>query len=61
MWYYCLGMNSDLSQFIGDICQYNPLFIILLVGGLIVFVLSVIDTHRHRKKNQKKRHQPKKH
>lgn len=54
-------MDSDLSQFVNDIWQYNPLLIILLVAGLIVFVFSVIDTHRHRKKIQKKRHQPKKH
>ena len=61
MWYYFFGMDSDLSQFMGDIWQYNPLFIILLVAGLLIFVLSVIDTHRHRKKIQKRRHQPKKH
>jgi hypothetical protein len=28
---------------------------------LIIFVFSVIDTHRYRKKIQKKRHRPKDH
>ena len=49
-------MDSDLSQFIGDIWRYQPIIIILLVAGLIIFVLSVVDTHRHRKKTNKKRH-----
>jgi len=54
-------MDSDLSQFIGEVWRYKPILIILLLGGLIIFVLSVIDTHRHRKKTQKKRHRPKQH
>lgn len=37
------------------------MLVILLVAGLIIFVLSVIDTHRHRKDTQKKRHRPKHH
>jgi hypothetical protein len=57
----CFGMNSDLSQFIGDIWRYKPIIVILLVAGLIIFALSVIDTHRHRKKNHKKRHRTKHH
>ena len=54
-------MDSDVSQFIGEVWRYKPILIILLLGGLIIFILSVIDTHRHRKKTQKKRHLPKKH
>jgi hypothetical protein len=54
-------MDSDLSKFIGEIWRYKPIIIILLAAGLILFVLSVIDTHRHRKKIQKKRHRPKNH
>jgi len=56
-----LAMASDLSKFIGEIWQYKPILIILLVAGLIIFVLSVIDTHRHRKKIHKKRHRSKEH
>jgi len=52
-------MDSDLSKFIGEIWRYKPIILILLVAGLILFVLCVIDTHRHRKKTQKKRHRPK--
>jgi len=55
------GMDSDLSQFIGEVWRYKPILIILLAGGFVVFILSVIDTHRHRKKTQKKRNLPKKH
>jgi hypothetical protein len=54
-------MDSDISQFIGEVWRYKPILIILLVGGLIIFILSVIDTHRHRKKITKKRHRPKHH
>ena len=54
-------MDSDVSKLIGDIWQYKPVIIVLVVGGLIIFVLSVIDTHRHRKKNHKKRHRTKHH
>ena len=54
-------MDSDLSKFIDAIWRYKPMLIILLVGGLIVFIFSVIDTHRHRKKTHKKRPQHKDH
>ena len=52
-------MNSDFSNFVSDIWRYKPFIIILFAVGLIVFVLLVIDTYRHRKK-QKGRH-PKEH
>jgi hypothetical protein len=48
-------MNPDTSDFMQTLWQYKPIIIVLLVGGLIVFVLLVVDTHRHRNK-QKKRH-----
>jgi cell division protein FtsL len=51
-------MDSDFSQFVSDLWRYKPVIIVLLVGGFILFVLSVIDTHRHRKKIHKKRHHP---
>ena len=54
-------MDSNLSQFISEIWRYKPIIIVLLVGGIIIFVLSVIDTHRHRKKTHKKRHHLKQH
>lgn len=54
-------MDSDLSQFVSEIWQHKPIVIVLLVAGFVLFVLSVIDTHRHRKKIQKKRHRPKRH
>ncbi len=52
-------MDSDLSQFIGEIWRYKPVIIVLMSGGLILLVLSVIDTHRHRKKIHKHRHRSK--
>ena len=54
-------MDTNLQQFISEIWQYKPFIIVLLVGGLILFVLSVIDTHRHRKKDHKKRPHSKRH
>jgi hypothetical protein len=52
-------MSPDISGFISDVWRYKPIVIILGVAGFIVFVLLVIDTHRHRKKQ--KGRQPKKH
>jgi cell division protein FtsL len=54
-------MDSDFSQFISEIWRYQPVIIVLLVGGFIMFVLLVIDTHRHRKKIQKQRPPHKRH
>ena len=48
-------MIPDFSSFINDVWRYKPVIIILFVGGLIMFVLSVIDTHRHRKHRNKRR------
>ena len=54
-------MESDLYKFIEMIWQYKPMLIVLAVGGLIVFIFCVIDTHRHRKKTHKQRPQHKHH
>jgi len=54
-------MDSNLTQFVEEIWRYQPIIIVLFVGGFIILVLSVIDTHRHRKKIQKKRHRTKHH
>ena len=54
-------MNTDISEFFGEIWGHTPLIIILLVAGLITFIISVIDTHRHRKALQKWRDRTKRH
>jgi len=54
-------MESDVSKFVGEIWQYKPIIIVLAAGCLIIFLLSVTDTHRHRKKVHKKRHRIKHH
>ena len=54
-------MGSDVSTFVGEVWQYKPLIIVLAIVGLIILCLSVIDTHRHRKKERKKRHRTKDH
>jgi len=46
---------SDLRDLVSLIWQYQPILIVLVIGGVILFALTVIDTHRHRKK-QKGRH-----
>jgi len=48
-------MYDDLTSFMQEIWQHQPMIIVLLIGGTIVFSLLVIDTYRHRKK-QKRRH-----
>ena len=54
-------MDPDLSKFISEIWQYKPFLIVLLIGVAAIFILSVIDTHRHRKKIQKHRNRTKHH
>jgi hypothetical protein len=44
-------MNPDFSDFTSKAWRYQP----IVVTGLVVFVLLVIDTYRHRKK-RKDRH-----
>ncbi len=55
------GMDSDLSKFIEAIWRYKPMLIVLVAAGAIIFLVCVIDTHRHRKKTHKKRPQHKDH
>jgi hypothetical protein len=43
-------MDSDLSTFVTEIWQHQPIIIVLLIAGFVIFVLLVIDTYRHRKK-----------
>jgi Na+/H+ antiporter NhaD/arsenite permease-like protein len=47
--------NSDFSDFVGKAWRYQPIVVILVVAGFLVFVRLVIDTYRHRKK-RKDRH-----
>ena len=48
-------MNSDLFKFASEIWQRQPIIIVLLLGGFVIFVLLVTDAYRHRKM-QKGRH-----
>ena len=52
-------MSPDISDFVSNIWHYKPIVIVLAVAGFIVFIVLVIDTYRHRKKQ--KGRQPKKH
>jgi len=49
-------MDPDYLKFISDVWHANPTIVILLVGGFMLFVLSVIDTHRHRKYRNRRHH-----
>ncbi len=53
-------MHLDFTSFVTSLWHDRPSMIILFVGGVIVFLLVVIDTHRHRKK-LKRRHRSKHH
>ena len=48
-------MIPDFSEFVRQVWQYKPVIIIFAMIGFVIFVLLVIDTHRHRKK-RKERH-----
>ena len=48
-------MDSDSFRFVSEIWREKPIIIVLAIGGMILFVLLVIDTYRHRKR-QKDRH-----
>jgi len=48
-------MNSDSSSFLSELWREKPIVIVLAMGGMILFVLLVIDTYRHRKR-RKDRH-----
>lgn len=54
-------MDDSFSSFVTYIWQHQPIMIVLLVTGIILFILLVVDTHRHRKKIKKTRHRFKKH
>jgi len=43
-------MNSDSSSFASEIWRDKPVIIALAIGGMILFILLVIDTYLHRKK-----------
>jgi len=55
----CGWMNSDFLSdfraFVSLLWQYRPIFVVLVGVGFVVFILLVVDAHRHRKK-QKGRH-----
>jgi len=50
---------SDFQELVTTIWRYRPVLVLLVAGGFVIFLLVVIDTHRHRKKQKgrhKKRH-----
>jgi len=48
-------MDTDFWSFVKALWHDKPSMIILFVGGVIIFLLLVIDTYRHRKQ-RKERH-----
>ena len=48
-------MSPDITNFVSNVWRYKPMVIIVGIIGFIIFILLVIDAHRHRKK-QKGRH-----
>jgi len=60
----CGWMNSDFISdfraFVSAVWQSRPILVVLVCGGFILFVLVVIDTYKHRKK-QKGRHKKRLH
>ena len=50
-------MNDDFYQFVSSLWENRPVIIVLFSGGLALFLLSVINTFRHRRR-LKRRHRP---
>ena len=46
---------SDFRDLVAEVWQHRPILVAVVAGGVIIFILVVIDTYRHRKK-QKGRH-----
>ena len=49
---------DEAATFVKQIWQHKPILVVLLVGGVLLFFLLIVDTHRYRKK-QKGRHDKK--
>ena len=47
-------MYPAFMDFIRDLWQEKPQVIVLFIAGLIIFVLLVIDTFRHRKRRKER-------
>ena len=43
---------SDFRDLVSQLWQYQPILVVLICGGFLIFVLVVIDAHRHRKKRK---------
>ena len=48
-------MSLNFSEFVRLVWEHKPLIIILTVAGAIIFILLIIDTHRHRKERKARR------
>jgi len=53
-------MSDDFYRFASSLWDNKPVIVVLFVGGLAVFLLSVINTFRHRR-HLKKRHRSTRH
>ena len=40
---------SDFRDLLSEVWQHYPILLIVVGGGFVIFILVVIDTHRHRK------------
>jgi uncharacterized integral membrane protein len=56
-----LAMNQDTLTFLAWIWAHNPVIIVLLAGTPALFLLVVIDTHRCRKSDHRRRDMEKHH
>ena len=48
-------MNQDTPALLAWIWAHNPVITVLLLGIPVLFFLTVIDTHRYRKKEHRRR------
>ena len=48
-------MSHDTLAFLAWIWAHNPVIIVLLVGMVLLFTLTVIDSHRYRKNKHRLR------
>ena len=43
-------MSEDFYEFVSKLWENKPVIVVLFVGGFALFLLSVINTFRHRRR-----------
>ena len=47
-------MTTDVAEFVQGLWRAQPLIIVLVIAGFLIFCLLVVDTYRHRKSRKQR-------